>query len=619
MRTLLGFMMILLLVPLLSMLVFFSYSEWANAQGFHQFLDDKIDLKGIKLPESSFITAADGTIISELSADEKRIYLPDEKIPDFLKDIFVTIEDRQFYEHAGIDGSAISRALIANSQNNSIEQGGSTITQQLARNLYLTHEKSYNRKLSEVLFSYQLERKLSKKKILELYVNAIFFQNGRYGIESAARYYFGKETKDLTKAELAFLAAIPNNPEKYNPLTHFPDTKLRQERILKQLEDVGKLSHDEYKRLIKEPVVLHVTKGKDKYPDYVTYVESELEELIAQSEGLQKDLSSPGTATRELAQQKLTDRIKDLNQSGIVVQTALDTRLQEKAEQTLERRLNSIPVQGAIVVLQHNTHQLVSLIGGKDYIKKSFNRAFQSYRQPGSSIKPLLVYGPYLEAMNADIDRKISAASFCEKDYCPKNYSGDSYGMVSIRKAFAQSYNTPAVRLLQQTGIDESFQRLDPFHFKKVNEKDHVLSAALGGLTDGVSTLELTNAYSSFHNGSYQPARAITQILDKQGNVLYKWKDTPVRVWSEPTVRKMRILLHETMISGTARKAYVSGDYIGGKTGTTNDVKDLWFVGLTDDYTAGVWIGKDQPASMLNIQPSGPHLEIWKEVMKQVK
>ncbi|RFU67185.1 transglycosylase domain-containing protein [Bacillus sp. V59.32b] len=616
MRKSFGYVVIILLVPLLTLLIFLSYREWTSAESFHKVLDTKISGDEIKLPQTSFVRAADGAVISEIAGLQKRIYISDKDIPLFLKDLFVTIEDRQFYQHAGIDAVAISRAIVANSQSDSIEQGGSTITQQLARNVYLTQEKTYNRKLTELLYSYQLERTLSKPEILELYINAIYYHNGNYGIESAAQFYFSKSAKNLSKAELAFLAAIPNNPNLYNPLKNYDATKKRQERILSQMVELNKLTKEEYTEIVKEPIVLNVREQNNLYPDYTDYVKSELRSLVAHSEGMMERLRDPEPKIREEAAAELDNKVTDLLESGVTIHTALDTGIQSRAKRAVQSRLSSTNVEGAAVVIQHHTHELVSLIGGTNYKKNSFNRAYQGYRQPGSAIKPLLVYAPYIEETNASLLEGVSGARYCKNGYCPKNYDGSVYGMVTIKKAFANSYNTPALRLFDKTGIRKSFSYLEKFQFSQVNEEDYHLSAAIGGFTNVISPLELTNAFTSFEDGTYLPARAIRKVTGKDGKVLYQWNDKPQTVWKPETVKKMRELLHEVTLNGTATRAYLPGGYIGGKTGTTNDVKDMWFVGLTNDYTTGVWIGKDKPASIEYIQHTYPNLSIWKDINK---
>ncbi|WP_409302467.1 transglycosylase domain-containing protein [Peribacillus sp. SCS-155] len=614
MRTFLGYVMIAFLIPLLSILFILLYGELDKAEGIHTVLQEKIPVDSIELPQTSYIAAADGTVISEISGPEKRVYLPGNNIPTFLKDLFVTIEDRQFYHHSGIDAAAISRALVANTRSNSIEQGGSTITQQLARNLFLSPEKSYNRKLTELLYSYQLERTLSKAKILELYINAIYYQNGVYGIESAARFYFDSHTTDLSKAQLAFLAAIPNNPNLYNPLKHFDSTKKRQERILDQMVQTGKLSKSEYNNFVKEQIILKHPDFEDHYPDYSDYALAELKALIASSEGYEKKLENPNEKVREAALKELNTRVGRLLESGITIHTALDKNIQRQAVQSVNGQLGGASIEGAVVVIQHNMHELVSVVGGKHYKKNSFNRAYQSFRQPGSAIKPLLVYAPYIEENDAAISQLVSGAAYCRNGYCPKNYSGNNYGMVTLQEALAKSYNTPAVRLLEETGIKKSFGYLKPFQFEMVNQKDHHLPAAIGGFNVGVSPIELTNAFTSFNDGTYEKARAIRKVTGKDGKILYRWNDKPKMVWDGSTVYKMKILLNGVVTSGTARKAYFPSKYIGGKTGTTNDYKDMWFVGLTDRYTTGVWVGKDQPGSIEYLQAKSPALQIWKQI-----
>lgn len=603
----------------MAVFIFLAYEEWRGTKTIQAVLDEKIPIEDMALEETGYITDKNGTVISELYSNENRIILADKDIPSFLKELFIVIEDQHFYEHTGFDAAAISRALIINSQNDSIEQGASTITQQLARNAYLTQDKTYNRKVTELLYAYQIEQSYDKNTILNLYINAIYFNNGAYGIEAASQVYFSKPTKKLTKAELAFLAAIPNSPERYNPLKHFDATKKRQERILKQMKDEGLLPAKEYKQLVQEKINLKTRTRIDQYPDYVSYVHQELKQLIAASEGLTKKLNSKNETTRKNAQKLLEDKTTQLLHSGITIHTALDPTIQNQAKQALNNGIHQADIEGATVVIQHHTHKLVSLIGGKNYKKNSFNRAYQGFRQPGSAIKPLLVYGPYFEKTNASLLSQVSGAGYCKDGYCPQNYGGANYGMVTLKRAFAQSYNTPAIRLLEQAGIEYSFHYLEKFKFSKLVKEDYRLAAGVGGFTYGMSPLELTQAYTSFHNGDYQPARAINKVTDRNGKTIYKWKDEPQEIWSTATLSKMRELLHEVTTSGTGRKGYFPTEYIGGKTGTTNDVRDIWFVGLTKDYTTGVWIGKDKPASLQSIYNSSPHVTIWKNISQQAQ
>ncbi|MDF2037400.1 transglycosylase domain-containing protein [Cytobacillus oceanisediminis] len=616
MRSWSGFMIIILLLPIFSLLVFAVSAESQKVQGFHELLDEKLEVKEVSLPQTSYIKAGNGKVISEIYHPVNRISLSSGDIPPFLKDVFITAEDQHFYDHAGFDVAAIGRALAVNIQSDDIEQGASTITQQLARNIFLNHEQTYNRKLSELLYAYELERKLSKEKILELYINAIYFHNGAYGIEAASQLYFKKSAKDLTNAQEAFLAAIPNNPSLYDPMKHFDHTKERQERLIDQLKEEQLISSKEAEKMKSERIQLQVKQRIDLYPDYVSYVEAELRELISVKEGYQDKLLKAGEQEKASLSAKLDKRIFQIMEQGIIIETALNPALQEKAANSLNKRLPYKDVEGAAAVIDNGTYEITALAGGKNYKKYDFNRAFQAYRQPGSAIKPLLVYAPYIEHTSAAIHDQVDAGPFCKNGYCPQNYGGARYGLTTLEKAFIYSYNTPAVRLLDEIGIENGFRDLDKLGFKQVSGKDRALSAAIGGFTYGMTPLELTSAYTVFANdGFYRPARSIHKITDLKGNLLYSWEDFQTQIWSEKTIEKVRDLMARTVQSGTARKALLPDGYAGGKTGTTNGYHDFWFVGLTGQYTAGVWVGKDRPGSLAAIESDSPQLLIWKDIM----
>lgn len=609
--------MIAALIPCFLLLIFATGTEVNGVKSLHGVLDERIHIKDVSLPQSSSIKAKNGMVISEIHRPFNRTNLENDKIPPFLVDLFIISEDQHFYDHAGFDLTSIGRALAINMKSNNIEQGASTITQQLARNLFLNNEKSYNRKLTELLYAYELERKLSKDDIMNLYINAIYFQNGAYGIEAASNTYFQKHTNELTKAELAFLAAIPNNPSLYNPVSHFDQTKARQERLIDQLKAKQLIKEEDAEKIKKEPIHLKLKERIDLYPDYVTYVEAELRELISEQEGYtQKMLTAKNEKERQEVSLKLDERLEEVQAEGIIIETALDPAMQEKAMQAIAKHLPYPDIEGAAAVIDHQTHQLVALIGGKHYKKHDFHRGFQAFRQPGSAIKPLLVYGPYFERTKGSLYTKINANSFCKNGYCPQNYGGGQYGFVTIEQAFIHSYNTPAVRILDSIGIVNGFKDLANFHFSKITKSDYSLAAAIGGFSYGMTPLELTSAYTVFANdGEFQPARAILKVKNNKGEVLYSWNDPKVQVWSKETTDKVKELMRKTVQSGTAQKARISSGYAGGKTGTTNDYKDYWFIGLTDQYTAGVWIGKDTPENIAYLQGTAPQQLIWKQIM----
>jgi len=617
MRTLSGYLIILFLLPIFGMTVFLASEEWGHAKSIHSTLDNKIKIKNISLKQTSEILDRNGQLVSEIAGAETRYYVASKDIPVLVKNLFVVSEDRNFYQHPGFDLPAMARAMAINMKSQGISQGGSTITQQLARNIYLGQQRTYNRKLNEIMFAYQLERSLSKEKILELYLNTIYFQNGAYGIEAAAREYFNKHIGELSEGEQAFIAAIPNNPSLYNPLKHFVFTKSRQERLLDQLHAAGILTAQETAKIKAEPIRLNIRIKTNLFPDYTDYAEAELKELIFQKDGLDQLVAKASPETKAAIIEKAEAHYQEVVHSGLVVHTALDPALQNKTISAVQKNLPYPGVEGAATVIRQKDHTIVAMAGGKAYRKYEFNRAYQAFRQPGSSIKPLLDYAPYFERKQANITQKINAGTFCSNGYCPENYGNAKYGYVTLESAFIHSYNTPALRLLQTTGISNAFKDLNLFHFQNVTSQDQRLPAGIGGFYTGMSPLEMTRAYTVFGTGgSYQPSRAIVNVTDRQGKILYTWDDKPVKVWSQKTVDKVRVLMKETLRAGTAKRAYIQAPYAGGKTGTTNDYKDYWLIGLTDELTIGVWVGKDKPQSMESIEKKGPHLMIWKDIAK---
>lgn len=617
MRSIIGFIIVLLLVPAFTTLVMATSDETKKVKGIHEVLDGKIDVSKTALAQTSYILDGDSQVISEINEPVNRTYLSIENIPEFIQQVFIIAEDRHFYEHKGFDLAAMGRAFAINAQSDNIKQGASTITQQLARNLYLNYDRTYNRKITELLYSYELERTYSKQQILELYLNAIYFANGAYGVEAAAQLYFQKSVQQLSKAELTFIAAIPNNPSMFDPLVHFEDTKKRQELLLNQLRDMNYISSEECEKLKQEAININLKQEQEPYPDYTTFVEAELKELIGQQEGFTDKINAATGAEKEKLVKSLDKRYKEVLASGIKIHTALNPSVQNKAKAAVQNYLPYADIEGAAVVIDPEKHEINALVGGKTYQKYDFNRAFQAYRQPGSSIKPLLVYAPYIQRTKASITSMVNANDYCYNGYCPKNFDRRGHGMVTLETAFKYSYNTPAVRLLEQVGVENAFEDLKAFHFKKVVEEDQRLPAAVGGFTYGMSPLELTSAFTVFANdGVYQPSHAIRKVTNSRGNVLYEWKEVPVKVWDSDTISKLRVLMQQTVRSGTATVARINAPYAGGKTGTTDDFKDHWFVGLTDSHVAGVWVGKDNPANTQYLMGAAPQLLIWRDIMR---
>ncbi|MBU8696053.1 transglycosylase domain-containing protein [Bacillus pumilus] len=620
-RAIIGWLLLAALIPLFALTFYLSKEEAASVKPVNEVLDQKIKLEKIDFSQNSYMYDRDGSLISEIvSNDENRVFVTYDKIPDHVKELFLRSEDRNFYDHKGIDFMGVVRALASNVKNHGISQGASTITQQLSRNLYLSHERSFTRKFTELLYSYELERKFSKDEILESYLNTIYFSNGVYGVGSAANYYFDKPLSSLTLAQMAFISAIPNNPTLYDPLKQFKHTKKRQERLLGILEKDGVITKKQYKKAVKQKISLSVSEKKNLYPDYVTYANEEFTDLVSDQEGFTKRLKKAKTdGAKKAIQKELSEKVSALLQDGVKIYTALDPSLQQRAVYQLNAQLPYQGVEGGSAVINHETHQIVALAGGKNYKKFDFNYAYQAQRQPGSAIKPLLDYGPYIDQTGATASSKISAGKFCSSGYCPQNYSHKTYGTVTLETAFKNSYNTPAIRMLDTVGVKKGFSYLEKFSFEHIVADDYRLPSALGGFTKGFSPLEITDAYTVFGNqGAYTQSHSITKVTDLNGKTLYKWKESPKQVYSQRTNDTMRKLLASVVKSGTGKKANFSAPYIGGKTGTSNDYKDIWFVGLTDQYTMGVWVGRDR-GTVESIYSSSPHLRIWKNTMQYAR
>ncbi len=339
MRVLVGYLTVICFVTMFFTTLFFTTEEVNKVQGFQKELENVVNTNKLDLNRTSLLLDQNGQVFSEVNRPF-RLYVHDKNIPAFMKNILIASEDQHFYEHVGFDAGAILRAVVKNLVFTNIQQGGSTITQQLARNLYLGQEKTYNRKLTELFYAHQIETSLTKDEILELYLNVIYFSNGVYGVETASQYYFQKSVSDLNQAEIAFIASIPNNPGKYDPVDHFDQTKIRQERLLDILVNTGKLSKEEADKIKAVPIKLNVRKKIDKYPDYAFYVEEELKEMISLHEGYKLDFqNAKSPQEQEKVAKKLDDRFQQVIHSGVTIQTALNPSLQQKSVRALNEQL----------------------------------------------------------------------------------------------------------------------------------------------------------------------------------------------------------------------------------------------------------------------------------------
>ncbi|WP_410502582.1 transglycosylase domain-containing protein [Exiguobacterium acetylicum] len=569
MRITTGYLVLLGLATLLLFSLFSIKDELKTARTFFFWADEQTTRHPLTSYQPITVTYENKRV--ELYDGLRRDDLTPRTLPKKVEQAFVAIEDQRFYQHDGYDITGILRAFTKN-QSDSKSQGGSTITQQLARMTYLSNEKTYTRKIKELLIAVSLEQKYSKKELMTAYVNQAYFANNIYGIELAAKSYFNKPARELNWSEISFLTAIPNNPSLYDPLRFPENTKKRQQRIAQALVRDRILTKD----FTVSRVSPRFYKPSVPYPDYIDATVQAAVRMTAQKHGWSSKYA-----------------LEYLHQQGAVISTYLDSTEQRRAKEALRNLPNAI--EGAYVGIDGQTHSITALVGYKSNLTGQFNRAVQSYRQPGSAIKPLLVYGPYLEKTKARLSSTLDGSPVCIDGYCPSNSGNRILGQVTIADAIAYSYNTPAIRAFA-VSFREGLKSIRPFQFSQWTREDDAFTSALGGLQYGISPYELTNAYTVFVNdGIYQPASMIKSITLKNGKV-ERPEEKEQRIWSSQTNRELRAGLKNVMTYGTGRKGYdPSANYIGGKTGTTNDNKDMWFVGIKNQHIGGIWLGADRP------------------------
>lgn len=578
--------------------------------------------------QTSIIYDAEGEVISFIKGEKEADYVEFEDIPADFVTAMVSIEDKRYYQHDGIDYVAILRSAKAIIESGSLSQGGSTITMQLARNIYLNSEKSWERKIKEMFIAAELEKLYSKNKIMEYYLNNIYFSNGYYGIKAACQGYFSCELQDLSLSQIAFLCAIPNSPSYYDPLVNYENTIERRDRILTNMYQDGKINESKYLDAINEKIELELSGDleqtqRNNYVDtYVYYCATralmEMEGFIFQeyfsSEEEQKEYY-------EAYDELYADCQKKIFAEGYKIYTSIEMDKQEALQSAVNTVLSDYSdvneegvyeLQGAAVCIDNETGFVVAIVGGReqDIGIYTLNRAYQSYRQPGSSIKPLIVYTPFFEQGNTPdtmvVDEKIEDG--------PK--ASYYYGEVTARYAVEQSLNAVAWSLYEQITPEVGLQYLKNMHFSKIVAKDNALATSLGGFTKGMSALEMAAGYATIENdGVYRTPTCIKKIVDADQNTIYIAEQQETQIYGETASRMMTDVLRTAMINGTGKAAHLENMPCAGKTGTTNDNKDGWFVGYTRYYTTSVWVGCDLPKEIKELQGASYPAQIWKEYM----
>ncbi|HEX3078262.1 MAG TPA: PBP1A family penicillin-binding protein [Lachnospiraceae bacterium] len=577
--------------------------------------------------ETSIVYDTNGDELSVLKGEKDVYYIDFEDIPQYAIDAFITIEDKKFMKHNGIDLWANVRAVVALVKNKgAITQGASTITQQLSRNVFLSHEVTWQRKVEEMFIAMELEKKYTKWQILEFYLNNIYFANGYYGIQAASYGYFSKDVNELTLAEITFLCSIPNNPTIYDPVDNYDNTLKRQDRILSQMLEDGKISSDEYNEAKAQKVELKLKKTKVK--DYVeTYVYYSAVRALMKESGFtfrnEFDSEEDRKDYNERYNQLYDQCQLSLYSEGYRIYTSIDMKQQKLLQKSVDDALAQFKeknkdgiyeLQSSAVCIDNSNGLVTAIVGGRKQKTAGYtlNRAFQSYRQPGSAIKPLIVYTPSLE--NGHYPEEIVNDKKFEGG--PSNSNGVYSGKITLRQAVENSKNTVAWKLFEELTPKVGLRYLTRMNFAKLDPNDYYPAASLGGFTYGVSAVEMASAYSTLENdGIYREPTCIVKITDAEGNIIVSSEKNDYQVYETNSARMMTNILEGVIERGTARGLSIPNIASAGKTGTTNERKDGWFVGYTPYYTTSVWVGYDIPRKLDGLMGSTYPGQIWHNFM----
>lgn len=563
---------------------------------FAKFAPSDFLSKDIVQPAASQFYDNKGELISTTDSEEDRIPVSLNKVPKNLQNAFIAVEDIRFYDHSGIDFRGIARAFVSNIFGSDL-QGGSSITQQLAKNAFLSQERTLGRKVQEAFIAIQLEQKYTKQEILEMYLNEIYFGQGAYGVESASLTYFGKHVEDLSLAQCAMLAGLPKSPNYYSPLSNPKAGLERQKVVLDQMLKYGFISEAQAKEAKAEKLVYATSVNKKNSLKYfIDY------------------------CTQQVIEKYGYDAVY---KQGLKVYTTVDVKMQKAANDALDNLPNYytdanklVQPQVAIVSVDPQTGYIKAMVGGRG--TDQFNRAVLAERQPGSAFKPFV----YLAA----IDSGISPATIIEdkeldfaKEWNPQNYDKKWHGKVSMRTALVHSYNIPAILMAKQVGPSTVIDYAKKMGISSLvtsgSANDNNLALALGGLTRGVTPLEMSSAFAVLaNNGSYNKPVSITKVVDRNGKILYESKVNPEQVVNPKSVYLLVDMMRDVMTRGTGTGAAI-GRPAAGKTGTTSDYKDAWFVGFTPDLSTCVWIGDDNGEPLNRMTGANEPATIWRDFM----
>lgn len=538
-----------------------------------------------KRPPTIQIVGIDGSMLAQRGEMAgANVSLKD--LPPYLPKAFIAIEDRRFYSHFGIDPLGILRALVTNVLHRGVSQGGSTLTQQLAKNLFLTQERTMARKLQEAELAIWLERKHSKNEILELYLNRVYFGSGAYGVEAAAQKYFGKSAKDVTVAEAALLAGLVKSPSRLAPNRNPEGAEARAQIVLAAMADAKFITEAQAQASIGHPSYNVKPAGAGTLNYVADWIGEVLDDLVGQID------------------------------ESIKVETTIDPKLQSVAEAAIIDELAAKSVkfnvsQGALVAMTPDG-AVRAMVGGRNYSDSQYNRAVTARRQPGSSFKPFVYLTALEQGLTPDTVRQDAPIEV--KGWKPENYTHEYFGAVTLTQALAMSLNTVAIRLGLEVGPKNVVRTAHRLGISSKLEPN--ASIALG--TSEVSVVELVGAYAPFANGGFAVApHVVTRIRTLGGKLLYmRQAEERNQVIDPRYVGMMNTMMRETLISGTAKKAEIPGWPAAGKTGTSQDYRDAWFIGYTANLVTGVWLGNDDNSPTKKATGGGLPVEVWSRFMR---
>ena len=594
----------------------------------------QMDRSDFSMLSDTVIYDKDGKQIGLINAGHYQ-YMDINHISMNLQNGYIAQEDRRFKNHNGVDWIATFRAGLALIKHGGeVTQGGSTITQQVIKNTYLTQERTFTRKIVEILLAPELEKKYSKADIIEFYCNTNFYGHRCYGVEAASLYYFGKHAEDLAPEEAAVLIGISNSPSAYDPVSHPNASKNKRDDVLKSMNEVGYLSNEDYEKAVSSPlkIVQKETEGTDENYQSSYAIHCAALELM-KMDGFEFQCTFDNKEDYTLYSERYTTAYSEqsdrIRAGGFQIYTSLDSGLQAVLQTQIDASLSGFTelqengkfaLQGAGVIVDNKTNYVTAIVGGRG-ADDPFNRAYLSARQPGSTIKPLIDYGPAFDTGEYYPTRMVNDHKW-EKG--PSNSGRRYFGNVTVREALNRSLNTVAWQILEDIGIDFGLSYLGEMEFQKLSYVDNqVPSLSIGGFTNGVRVVDMAKGYSTLANGGvYNDRTCIVKILhEKEGELTKDMTPFAKQVYRSDSAFMLTDVLKGTFTSpyGTGRGLGLENDMpAAGKTGTTNSSKDTWFCGYTPYYTAAVWVGYDIPRNMPGIYGATYAGKIWKNVMDEI-